>query len=114
MTPVLSHVPSGSPSPTTQELAELRRALEVCRREREQQLAALAMIPVGPDVDFVALAHTESAREILASVESALARMDAGTYGCVHCSALIPIPRLELVPYTDGCVTCRQRLTEGR
>ena len=40
-------------------------------------------------------------------VQSALARLTAGTYGvCERCSAEIPVERLEAVPWTRTCVHC--------
>jgi DnaK suppressor protein len=96
------------------ELALLRRALEQCRQDRLQQLSMLGNVLV-TDTDPVAIARCESVRQILAMIDVALARMDLGTYGrCVHCSSVIPVARLELVPYTDGCVDCLRSLAPGR
>lgn len=115
ISPALSSTSPETEALSSAELAELRRALDDCRREREQQLAALAMVPVVPDADLVAYAHAQSVRDVLSLIEAALARIDAGTYGrCVHCSSSIPRPRLELVPYTDACVPCRARHMAGR
>ena len=52
----------------------------------------------------------EHARESLAQIEEALARIEAGTYGtCVRCSAEIPTERLEAMPEAELCVKCKQR-----
>lgn len=52
----------------------------------------------------------EQARESLAQIERALARMDAGTYGtCARCGASIPRERLEAMPEAELCVTCKER-----
>jgi DnaK suppressor protein len=92
----------------------LRQALEQCRRDRCAQLALLDSVPV-QNGDPVALARLESARQVLALIDLALARMQLGTYGvCVHCSSPIPAARLEAVPYTDACVDCLRRLPPGR
>lgn len=49
------------------------------------------------------------ARESLAQIERALARMDAGTYGtCSRCGAIIPAERLEAMPEADLCVSCKE------
>jgi RNA polymerase-binding transcription factor DksA len=51
------------------------------------------------------------ARASLEEIDAALARLDAGTYGrCVTCSAEIPEERLDVMPATAHCVSCRQRL----
>jgi DnaK suppressor protein len=92
----------------------LRQALEQCRRDRCAQLSLLDNVPV-QGADPVATARRESVRQVLAMIDVALARMDLGTYGaCVHCSSPIPMARLEVVPYTDGCVDCLRRLPPGR
>ena len=47
----------------------------------------------------------ENAEHILAEIETALARLDDGTYGtCVVCGEQIPAERLEAVPYATLCV----------
>lgn len=52
----------------------------------------------------------EQARESLAQIDRALARMDAGTYGtCARCGAPIPPERLEAMPEAELCVTCKER-----
>lgn len=50
------------------------------------------------------------AREVAREAERALARLAAGTYGsCDSCGGAIPIERLEALPHTRLCVTCRGR-----
>jgi len=52
----------------------------------------------------------EQARESLAQIERALARMEAGTYGtCARCGATIPAERLEAMPEAELCVSCKER-----
>ena len=61
----------------------------------------------GLDRDVVA-ASTQAG--ILAAVEAALERIDAGTYGvCRDCKEKIPARRLDVLPYADRCVTCEAR-----
>ena len=56
------------------------------------------------------LAFIEKARERLAEVDQALARMDDGTYGtCVDCGRPIPEARLEARPLSIRCVDCAAR-----
>lgn len=51
----------------------------------------------------------ENARDLLARVRAALARIDAGTYGvCERCSVEIPAERMEAVPTASLCITCKE------
>ena len=53
------------------------------------------------------LAEVES-RE-LASIENALERMKAGSYGlCEVCSGKIPLARLNALPYATMCIGCQR------
>jgi DnaK suppressor protein len=55
------------------------------------------------------LAEVES-RE-LASIENALERMKAGTYGlCEVCNGKIPMARLDALPYATMCIACQREL----
>lgn len=52
----------------------------------------------------------EQARESLAQIERALARIEDGSYGtCVRCGATIPAARLEAMPEAELCLTCKER-----
>lgn len=97
---------------TGAELATLRAALNDCRQQRAEQL--IEATDVDPDGDPVAAAHTASVRRIVIDIDAALARMDAGAYGlCSHCDKPIPFARLEVLPYTTGCVNCLSRRDEA-
>jgi RNA polymerase-binding transcription factor len=53
----------------------------------------------------------ENERTKLRLVEEALAKIDEGTYGvCERCEAVIPVKRLELLPFTRYCVQCQSEL----
>jgi len=57
------------------------------------------------------LSLLENEEEVLTQIESALARIEKGTYGtCEECSAPIPKGRLEALPYTPRCVNCARKL----
>ena len=60
----------------------------------------------------------ETTRIQLQQIEAALASIENGNYGvCRRCGADIPEQRLEAIPETDLCISCRQktrRLTLGR
>lgn len=50
------------------------------------------------------------ARESLAQIDRALARIDAGTYGiCARCAGSIPSERLEAMPEAELCLACKER-----
>ena len=56
------------------------------------------------------LALTQRARGLLDQTESALARIDAGTYGvCESCGKPIGKARLQAYPRATLCVICKQR-----
>jgi DnaK suppressor protein len=67
--------------------------------------------------DF-SLRVAESDQDVLAEIEAALRRIDAGTFGaCVACleegkpasKALIPKARLKAIPYAKNCVECERK-----
>jgi RNA polymerase-binding transcription factor len=48
--------------------------------------------------------------KILQAIEEALYRMEKGTYGiCRDCGDPIPAARLEAIPWTRVCITCKQK-----
>ena len=48
--------------------------------------------------------------KILQAIEEALVRMDKGTYGiCRDCGEPIATARLEAIPWTRVCITCKQK-----
>jgi DnaK suppressor protein len=80
------------------------------RREGgEHSTMPIHMADLGSDTfeqDFT-LTLMESEETTLAAIESALERMDEGSYGeCEGCGGKIPKARLEALPYVDLCVKC--------
>ena len=48
--------------------------------------------------------------KILQAIEEALHRMELGTFGvCRDCGDLIAPARLEAIPWTRVCITCKQK-----
>ena len=48
--------------------------------------------------------------KILQAIEEALYRLEKGVYGlCRDCGDPIAIPRLEAIPWTRVCITCKQK-----
>ena len=101
-----------------QRLETERSTLE--RQLKEHGVDASGGVEVGLDEGFAdsaqvaterseLLSLVEQLRETLAGVEAALARLDDGTYGkCQSCGQEIPAERLEAVPTTTLCVSCKQ------
>jgi DnaK suppressor protein len=77
------------------------------RREHEPLSADFSEQAVQRENDDVLRGLGDAARGELASINRALARIDAGEYlTCAICGAAIDPRRLEAVPYTDRCATC--------
>jgi DnaK suppressor protein len=110
----------------TELLQRLRTELEAERDNLLAELAEHGADPYSEKVDRIdgiddnfadsaaataerseALAFIDSARERLADVDAALARMDGGGYGtCIDCGVEIPVARLEARPLSIRCVEC--------
>ncbi|MEV8593760.1 TraR/DksA C4-type zinc finger protein [Streptomyces sp. NPDC052012] len=104
---------------TPEDLAGLRENLyeqRLFRREQLRQFAARSTSracdahgPSGPGQSEVRVQLVASARMVLADVEAALARMDAGTYGTCHlCRRPVERERLLIVPQARYCGRCQQ------
>jgi len=56
----------------------------------------------------------ENAERLLAAIDSALQRIDDGTYGtCRTCGNPIATERLDALPYTTQCIDCKRREERG-
>ncbi len=56
----------------------------------------------------------ENAEHVLAAIDAALARIDAGTFGtCERCGQPIAEERLEALPYATLCIDCKRRSERG-
>jgi DnaK suppressor protein len=61
------------------------------------------------------IALRNNAQDLLAQVDSALQRLDAGTYGiCARCGQAIAVERLEALPYAIYCITCQSQIEHRR
>lgn len=57
------------------------------------------------------LSLMETEEGTLGRIESALERIDDGSYGrCVECEGAIPKARLNAIPYTPLCIKCAEQL----
>jgi RNA polymerase-binding transcription factor DksA len=106
------------------QLPALRKELERQRDFRNEQLAHLSahdenrasLVGYGPRamdgdaaraLDEVRALVAAGARQALADIELALARMNEGTYGrCRACDADIPLAVLTAIPKTTLCQAC--------
>ena len=58
----------------------------------------------------IALKLKQTDAKILQAIEEALHRMELGTFGvCRDCGDLIAPARLEAIPWTRVCITCKQK-----
>jgi DnaK suppressor protein len=56
----------------------------------------------------------EASNHVLAAIDAALGRIDAGTYGtCTTCGNPIGDDRLKAIPYATQCIDCRRREERG-
>ena len=56
----------------------------------------------------------ENSEHVLASIDAALQRIEAGTFGtCETCGNPIGEERLEAIPYATQCIDCRRRAERG-
>lgn len=56
----------------------------------------------------------EAGRQELRQISAALERIDSGDYGtCVGCGDAIPWPRLEVLPFSNQCVSCAEDADRG-
>ena len=56
----------------------------------------------------------EASNHVLAAIDAALQRVEAGTYGmCQTCGKPIGDDRLEAIPYATQCIDCRRREERG-
>lgn len=51
----------------------------------------------------------ENSENVLAEIDAALKRIEAGTYGvCINCGKQIPPERLEALPWATLCIDCKR------
>jgi DnaK suppressor protein len=109
---------------TTDQLSELRKRLAEIQHEVERNLSTSTMDAKPVDLDLsigrlsrvdalqqqhMAVARRERTEIQLQQIHSALARIDAGTYGaCVGCEEPIEYPRLAARPESLYCRECQQ------
>ncbi|HEY0943510.1 MAG TPA: TraR/DksA family transcriptional regulator [Steroidobacter sp.] len=77
---------------------------QVAQRARDSEDDSFATLVVDTN-----LSEMERDAEELRLIDSALQRINAGTYGnCVSCDQPIPIARLKAEPTAERCVQCQE------
>ncbi len=73
----------------------------------DNHLAETASVTLEQEMDDTL---EENSEHVLAEIDEALTRIEAGTYGmCVTCGKKIALERLEAIPYAAQCIDCRRK-----
>jgi RNA polymerase-binding protein DksA len=84
---------------------------ELVSGSADQHMADTGTETVDREIDYTL---EESDGRLLMAIDSALARIDAGTYGiCVNCGAQIAPERLEAMPWATLCIDCKRKEERG-
>lgn len=77
----------------------------------DNHLAETATATLGREIDYTL---GENSGQVLAAIDSALKRIDEGTYGtCVSCGDQIRYERLEATPWVSLCIDCKRKAEGG-
>ena len=77
----------------------------------DNHLAETATATLGREIDYTL---GENSGQVLAAIDSALQRIDEGTYGsCVSCGGQIRYERLEATPWASLCIDCKRKAEGG-
>lgn len=88
---------------------EIRAGAEKRGAERDTNVPDSAELAAADVARDLAIADIDRDAEELKAIDSALARLDQGTYGrCVECGTAIPEARLTHVPEAARCLSCEQ------
>ena len=91
-------------------LGTKENGLEGVEVESDEGFADTAQATAGKSELLAQIEHLSSLHE---EVEGALKRLQEGSYGrCENCGKDIAMERLEAVPWTALCITCKQKAEE--
>jgi DnaK suppressor protein len=77
----------------------------------DNHLAETATVTLDREIDYTL---EENSENVLSSIESALERIDEGTYGtCVNCGNPIHEDRLAAIPWATHCIGCKRLEERG-
>jgi RNA polymerase-binding transcription factor len=84
---------------------------EVDESHSDNHLAETATVTLDREIDY---SLEESEARVLAAIDAALQRVDAGTYGqCERCGQQIEPERLEAIPWATLCIDDQRREERG-
>ena len=114
---------------TPAQLKKIRQILQEEHRRLTRRLGGIQSDDSGSDAanvgDIVDAATQQETRAVLqglqqterdqlAQVESAIERIDNGTYGhCTRCNEMIEAARLEAIPQVETCIACKKKEENG-
>ena len=77
----------------------------------DNHLAENASVTFDREIDYTL---EENSEHVLAAIERALGRIEAGTYGpCERCGEAIAEERLRAIPYATLCIDCKRKDERG-
>jgi RNA polymerase-binding protein DksA len=77
----------------------------------DNHIAETATVTVDREIDYTL---EENSENVLLSIDGALDRIQAGTYGtCVNCGKPIPEDRLAAIPWATTCIDCKRLEERG-
>jgi RNA polymerase-binding transcription factor len=73
----------------------------------DNHMAEIAAPTLDREIDYTL---EENSEQVLAEIDEALKRIDAGTYGiCASCGQPIAEERLDALPWATRCIDCARR-----
>lgn len=101
-----------------EERVRIEKALESLRDDEVEEpaasdnhLAETATATLDREIDDTL---EENSARMLAAIDAALGRIDAGTYGtCESCGREISLERLEAYPWASLCIDCKREVERG-
>ena len=85
----------------------IEEQVEEIQGTADNHLGDTATVTLDREIDYTL---EENSEHVLAAIDSALARLDEGTFGiCRTCGQPIPPERLEAMPWATQCIDCKRR-----
>jgi RNA polymerase-binding protein DksA len=105
VTRALEHLHEENPGSLEDETGELNTP------SVDDHLGDMATATFDRELDYTL---EENAEAVLQAINSALTRMESGTYGrCLNCGQPISPERLEAIPWATRCIDCKRREERG-
>jgi RNA polymerase-binding protein DksA len=77
----------------------------------DNHIAETATVTVDREIDYTL---EENSENVLLSIDGALDRIQAGTYGtCINCGKPIDEDRLAAIPWATACIDCKRLEERG-